>query len=179
MQIERAQFEKLALEQLDMLYRIARRLTGNDAAAQDLVQETYLRALGARENFDLREFGIRPWLLRILHNLHSSRRQRENRQPRALDDRQLEQMGGAAPAPPFLAEGFDGMDQRLVGAFDRLPTEYQSVMMLWALEEMTYAEIAQALEIPIGTVMSRLHRARQRLYAQLHDYAAREGIIRE
>src|SRR4029079_1388719 len=84
------QFEHLALEQLDLLYRIARRLTRDPASAEDLVQETYVRALRARDTFDLQAHGIRPWLLRIMHNLHISRAEREARQPAALEDEQLE-----------------------------------------------------------------------------------------
>jgi RNA polymerase sigma-70 factor (ECF subfamily) len=74
---------------------------------------------------------------------------------------------------------WDGMDQQLKRAFDALPEEYQTVMHLWAIEEMSYKEIADAVGVPLGTVMSRLHRARQRLSEQLKGYAAREGIIRE
>jgi RNA polymerase sigma-70 factor (ECF subfamily) len=73
----------------------------------------------------------------------------------------------------------DGMDQQLVRAIDALATEYQVVLMLWAIEEMSYKEIADAVGIPIGTVMSRLHRERQKLSEQLRSFAVREGIIRE
>jgi len=71
------------------------------------------------------------------------------------------------------------MDQQLKRAFETLPEEYRTVMQLWAIEELSYKEISDALEIPLGTVMSRLHRARQRLSEQLKDFAVREGIIRE
>ena len=71
------------------------------------------------------------------------------------------------------------MDEQLVRALDQLPEEYQVVLLLWAVEDLTYKEIAQAADIPMGTVMSRLHRARQRLSEQLKDYARAEGIIRE
>jgi len=72
----REQFEQLALAQLDTLYRVARRLCRTGGEAEDLVQETYVRALRAAESFQLEEFGIRPWLLRIMRNLHASRAQR-------------------------------------------------------------------------------------------------------
>src|SRR3954451_16391643 len=91
MKLDRTQFEALAMEHLDMLYRMARRLTRDEASAEDLVQETYLRALRSYETFDLKEYGIRPWLLRIMHNLHSSRFKREKRQPMAIEEEQLEQ----------------------------------------------------------------------------------------
>ena len=84
------QFEKLALEQMDTLYRVARRLTRDPERANDLVQETYLRAFRAKESFELKEYGIRPWLLRIMQNLHFSRAGREQRQPVAMEDGSLE-----------------------------------------------------------------------------------------
>ena len=186
----REQFEKLALEQLDTLYRIARRLARDPQRAEDLVQETYLRAVRARETFDLQAHGIRPWLLRIMHNVHVSRAEREGRQPTAVEDEQLESAraggyaghGGAssrAAPPPYDTLSFEGMDQQLVRAIEGLAPEYQVVLLLWAVEELSYKEIAVAVGIPIGTVMSRLHRARQKLSEQLRNYAKREGIIRE
>jgi RNA polymerase sigma-70 factor (ECF subfamily) len=190
----REQFEKLALEQLDTLYRIARRLARDPQRAEDLVQETYLRAVRARETFDLQAHGIRPWLLRIMHNVHVSRAEREGRQPASIEDEQLESAssghgggggggGGSsrsrATQPPYDQFSFEGMDQQLVRAIEGLAPEYQIVLMLWAVEELSYKEIAAAVGIPIGTVMSRLHRARQKLSEQLRNYAIREGIIRE
>jgi RNA polymerase sigma-70 factor, ECF subfamily len=177
MKIERQQFEGLALEHMDMLYRVARRMTRDAHKAEDLIQETYLRAFRSADDFDLQEFGIRPWLIRIMHNLHVSKGQREKRQPVGVEDEHLE---AAAVAPDALpASGWDHMDQQLKRAFEALPSEYQTAMQLWAIEELSYKEIADALDVPLGTVMSRLHRARARLSEQLKDYAQREGIIRE
>jgi RNA polymerase sigma-70 factor (ECF subfamily) len=177
MKLERKQFESLALEHLDMLYRVARRMTRDAHNAEDLVQETYLRAFRSAGDFELQAFGIRPWLIRILHNLYVSRGQREQRQPGSMGDEQLE---AAAVAPEALpAWSWEGTDQQIKRAFETLPEEYQTAMHLWAIEELSYKEIADALEIPLGTVMSRLHRARQRLSELLRDFAVREGIIRE
>jgi len=168
------------LEQLDLLYRVARRLSRDPGSAEDLVQETYVRALRARDTFELQSHGIRPWLLRIMHNLHVSRAEREGRQPTAVDGEQLDASAGShPPAPPWDRGSLEGMDQQLVRAIDSLASEYQVVLMLWAVEELSYKEIAHACDIPIGTVMSRLHRARQKLSEQLRAFAVREGIIRE
>jgi RNA polymerase sigma-70 factor (ECF subfamily) len=71
------------------------------------------------------------------------------------------------------------MDQQLVQAIESLPSEYQTVLLLWAVEDFSYKEIAQAVDVPIGTVMSRLHRARARLSERLQDFARKERIIRE
>lgn len=182
MKLSPQQFEQLALEQLDTLYRVARRLTRNGTEAEDLVQETCLKALAARDSFDLQDFGIRPWLLRILQNLHLSKARREGRQPVALEDEHLDAAGAMQTATnglPIDLNSFEGMDERLVQAVRALPSEYQSVLLMWAVEDMSYKEISYALDIPIGTVMSRLHRARQRLSEQLRSYATSDGIIRE
>jgi len=167
------------LEQLDTLYRIARRLVRDTSTAEDLVQETYARALRAWTTFSLESYGIRPWLVRILHNAHLSRSQRETRQPASVDDAQLEASAKTNTPLPFEPTSFEGMDQQLKRAVEKLSPEYQVVLLLWSVDELSYKEIAEAVDIPIGTVMSRLYRARQQLSEELHDYAVNEGIIRE
>ena len=180
MSLSRQQFEKLALEQLDTLYRMARRLTHDPSRSDDLVQETFARALRSRDNFQLQEFGIKPWLLRIMYNLHLNRSDREKRQPASATDESLEQSSlSDTDILPIDPASFQAMDQQLVHALDDLPEDYRTVMLLWAVEELSYKEIADALEVPIGTVMSRLFRARQRLAAQLKDYATEQRLIRE
>src|SRR5947208_13707001 len=96
MKLAPEQFEALAMEHLDMLYRVARRMTRDVHRAEDLVQETFVRAFRSADDFDLQAYGIRPWLLRILHNLHVTKGQRERRQPAAIDDEQLETSALAA-----------------------------------------------------------------------------------
>jgi RNA polymerase sigma-70 factor, ECF subfamily len=180
MKLAAHEFEQLALEQIDLVYRVARRLARDPVQAEDLAQETYLRALRARDGFDLQQYGIRPWLLRILHNLYITQGQRNSRQPMRLDDEQWESAEPAtADELPLNPNSFEGMDERLVQAIDDLPEEYRSVLLLWAVEDLSYKEIADALDIPIGTVMSRLHRTRQRLAEQLRGYAVQQRIIRE
>ena len=175
MKLPRPQFEQLALEQIDLLYRVARRLTRNADAAGDLVQETFLRALKGYRTFDLQSHGIRPWLVRIMHNLHFSRLARDKRQPFSLEEMPPKDSG----ADLLPLDIRDGMDDRLVGALDELPEEHKAVLLLWAVEEFSYKEIAESLEIPIGTVMSRLYRARQKMSEALRDFAAEGRIIRE
>src|SRR5215213_770665 len=108
MKISRTEFEKLAIEQLDAVDRVARLLTRNSNEADDLVQETYARALRAADSFDLQSFGIRPWLFRILHNLHTTRATRESRQPKAIPAEHLQAFAG--PSEPFSLESLAGMD---------------------------------------------------------------------
>ncbi|MEA2734778.1 MAG: polymerase sigma-70 factor, subfamily, partial [Humisphaera sp.] len=83
MKIDRDEFVRLAMQELDAVDRVARSLSRDSAGADDLVQETYLRAMRAQDQFDLHVYGIRPWLLRILHNTYINREKRERRQPQA------------------------------------------------------------------------------------------------
>ena len=101
MRITRDQFVRLAMEQLDGVDRVARSLSRDGAAANDLVQETYLRAMRAQDQFDLHAFGIRPWLLRILHNTHMNREKRERRQPRAMESDALEASTAPVESAPL------------------------------------------------------------------------------
>jgi RNA polymerase sigma-70 factor (ECF subfamily) len=196
MKLTAEQFEKLALDQLDTLHRVANRLTRDADRASDLVQETYLRAFRSKESFDLQEHGIRPWLLRIMRNLHLSRADRDKRQPVAMEGDALDALNTAPVSPPApagsedtiqgppdtldrIALDWENLDERLKQALENLQEEYQMVLLLWAVEDLSYKEIADVLEVPIGTVMSRLHRARQKLSAQLREYALKEGMIRE
>jgi RNA polymerase sigma-70 factor (ECF subfamily) len=182
MTLAASEFESLALAQSDLLYRLARRLTRSPAQAEDLVQETFLRALKARESFKLESYGIRPWLVRILHNVHFSKSDREKRQPRATDETTLDATAGDSGSPigvPIDLSSFDAMDERVVHALEDLPPEYKEVLILWAVEEFSYKEISESLDIPMGTVMSRLHRARQRLSEQLKDFAKEARITQE
>lgn len=175
-------FERLALEQMDTLYRVARRLTRDAECANDLVQETYLKAFRAKDNFELKEYGIRPWLLRIMQNLHISRSGREQRHPVAMKDASLEAAErGSAPEIPGVPMpiNIEDLDEELLAALEVLPVDYQIVLLMWAVDGLTYKQIAHTLDIPLGTVMSRLHRARQKLGERLRDYAMNEGVIRQ
>jgi RNA polymerase sigma-70 factor, ECF subfamily len=176
MQLSREEFVRLALQELDAIDRVAHSLARDSADAADLVQETFLRAIKAHESFDLQEFGIRPWLLRILHNTHINRVKRERRAPLATDAHVLD--SAAEPeAPPFIPP-FEGSfaDDKLNDALEQLPADLRTILILWAVDELSYKEMSEVLEIPIGTVMSRIHRARQRLYELLPNHAsARNG----
>jgi len=163
------EFVRLALEQIDAVDRVARSLTRSGAEADDLVQETYLQALKAHPGFDLQAYGIRPWLLRILHNLHVNRVKRERRQPTSTPAEQLDYIAGPEESLPMPSrEGFN--DVHLDRALGDLPPELRTILILWAVDELSYKELADVLGIPIGTVMSRLHRARNRLSALLSDH---------
>jgi RNA polymerase sigma-70 factor (ECF subfamily) len=166
-----AEFQELSMQHMDTLYRVALRLTRDATSAEDLVQETYLRALRAWKTFRLHEFGIRPWLLRIMKNVHLTAVEHDRLRPRAMDDRGLDRASDKSDDAISLSSNdprlFDAMGQRLARALTCLPKHYQLVLLLWAVDGLSYLEIASALKVPVGTVMSRLHRARTRLVERL------------
>ncbi len=142
------------LAEIPRLRRYARALTGQAARADDLVQDTLERAL-AKWRFWQRERNLRPWLFAIMHNLHVDQCRMERIEYRPDDE---------LPEVVQRAEQQDGLELRdLDRALDLLPLEQREVLLLVALEELSYADVAIALGIPQGTVMSRLARARTRL----------------
>jgi RNA polymerase sigma-70 factor (ECF subfamily) len=174
-------FEEVVLCHLNLLYRVAFRLTGNSDEAEDLVQETCLRAHRAFGGFELREYGAKPWLLKILHNAFLSRREQARKTPSLMDDAGLDDFAAAVKHKPLvgLPEGrvdWEGFDEELKSAVDALTPEYRMVLVLWALGDLSYKEIADVLGCALGTVMSRLHRARQVLMKSLGEYASQRGI---
>jgi len=168
-------FEEQAVLHLETVYRVAVRLARDEHEAEDLVQETYLKAYKAFNRFEMRDFGIRPWLLRILHNTFLNRTTRQKRAPRATDQQALEQVVGKESSagdfrgPPAL--DYEHLDAEVKAAMERLGPEFRVVLALWATMEFSYQEIADILAVPIGTVMSRLHRARQHMLRELEGYA--------
>ena len=166
---------------LDVVYGMARRLSASEAEAEDLVQETFMRAYRSFGTFELRDYGAKPWLLKILHNAFYTRRSREHRQPSLMDDVDFDRFAGELDAEPLEAV-FDGevdwdqFDEELKVAVESLQPEYRSVLLLWALGDMSYREIAEACDCPMGTVMSRLYRARQQLGQTLAEYAAERNL---
>lgn len=166
--MDRSQFERLALEQLDAVYRVAFHLTRNSEEAEDLVQEVYVRALkpDAVSGFESRGGGMRAWLFKIAHNAFFSRIKRESKGPQAVGEFHGEasaELGPDEPPPAWDQASMDWemVDEQLKRAIDGLVPEHREVLMMWGVDGLKYREIATILEVPIGTVMSRLHRARK------------------
>jgi RNA polymerase sigma-70 factor (ECF subfamily) len=166
--MQRPEFEKLALEHLDALYRMAFHLTRNPERAQDLVQDVYVRALRPKsvEGFESKGGGMRAWLFAIAHNVFYSQIKREKRAPQAVGEFFAETSDEPLPdePPPVWNQAsldWDHVDQRLKNALDDLKPEYREVLMMWGVDGLKYREIATILDVPIGTVMSRLYRARK------------------
>jgi len=180
--LERETFEQLALEHLDAVYRMAMQLARHPDEASDLVQETYLRALRVAEKYEEKGGGIRPWLFKILHNVFYTRVGRAKRQPVAVEElptARSAEPGPDEPPPAWDLESlqWEHVDERLKTSIEQLRPEYRSVLLLWGVEGMKYREISEIQDIPIGTVMSRLHRARSILAEQLSELAEETGLI--
>jgi len=171
-----AAFEAEALASLDSLYRTARRLTRNPADAEDLVQETYLKAFRAADRFTPGT-NLRAWLFTILHNAARNRARDRARDTVDVDsdivERSADTRGMAAVAGPAAFETpetlllRDALAPELQEAIDELPPAFRQAVWLRDVEEFSYAEIAAMLDVPIGTVMSRISRGRRLLFDRL------------
>jgi RNA polymerase sigma-70 factor (ECF subfamily) len=155
-------FEDEVLPHIDRLFRLAMWLERDRTEAEDLVQETLKHAL---ESFHRYTPGTkcRAWLISILQHLRSNRRRAKSRSPLVSDPD--DRLAGTVPFVPPIPDRLT--DQDLLAALERIPVHYQEVILLSDVEELTYKEIAANLSIPIGTVMSRLHRGRTALRQEL------------
>lgn len=171
----RESFEREALPHLAGLYYFALKLSADEGIAQDLVQETCLRAYGAWERFALGT-NCRAWLMRILYREFLKQRQRERRWITYQEDYLGEQP--ATWEAEVGAEVFGKvLDKEVQAALDELPERFRAVVILSDLDELRYAEIAQVLGIPEGTVKSRLARGREHLRNRLIGYARARGLL--
>ncbi len=178
--MDREQFESLSLEHIDAVYRLALQLVRHPDEAADLVQETYLKALRVADRFEEQGGGIRPWLFKILHNVFYTKLAKNKRAPVSVEELHgaaTDEPGPDEPSPAWNMGRLDWehVDERLKGAIEKLRPQYRTVLLLWAVEGLKYREIARIQDIPIGTVMSRLHRARSILADQLTDLAEEIG----
>lgn len=169
-----ATFDAEALSHVDSLYRTALRLTGSPADSEDLVQDTYLKAFRAADSFQPGT-NLRAWLFTILHNSARNRFRDRAREGLVVDSEAAERAsdlsaiagaeGGASPEALLLRET---LGPELQAAIDALPEVFRQAVWLRDVEEFSYADIAKMLEIPVGTVMSRISRARRMLFERLH-----------
>jgi len=180
-------FVEEALPWLDAVYRFALRLVeGDEDAAEDLVQETFLRAHRFWDRFE-RGTNAKSWLFTICRNthLHHAELVRNVRERPAADlDPRVEALASASAfgvGPPDPERTFfEGLiDDEVIAAIDNLPEEFKEVFVLSDLGDLTYAEIAEVVDIPVGTVKSRLFRARKMLQERLRDFAVRSGYLEE
>jgi len=175
---DRVRFEEDALELADQLYRVARRLASSREEAEDLVQETYSRAFRNWQSFTPGT-NLRAWLFRILTNLNIDRGRREQRAPdmQPLEEgdyflyNRLEEAGGDEDERVVERLSQDSVVQALAA----VPHDFRDVIVLVDIGEFSYRDAAQILDIPVGTVMSRLHRGRRILKHELAETTVQEA----
>lgn len=161
-------FEAEAVGYAGQLFRVALRVCRDREKAEDLVQETYLQAWRSFHRFELGT-NLRAWLFKILFNVHYSRLRRERLNLVPVEETIAETIAYDPPAPQHLTE------EEVLAALERIPRDFQIPVVLSDVEELSYREIAEAMQIPIGTVMSRLHRGRKLLRMHLANYAREAG----
>ncbi len=183
---ERADFAEQAMQYAPQLYSAAMRLTRNSADAEDLVQDTYLRAWRSFSTFQ-EGTNLRAWLYRILTNSFINKYRAKQRRPDEtgmdnIEDLYLYKRIGALDSALGSRSAEDTMfemftDDEVKTALETLPENFRLPVLLADVEGFAYKEIAEILEIPVGTVMSRLHRGRKQMHKLLYDFASERGLI--
>jgi len=165
---EDSAFADQALSYIDALYGTALRLTRRPQDAEDLVQETYLKAFRASAQFE-RGTNLKAWLFTILHNTFRNMRRHDGRNPVDVNSEAVEQAAdeAAEDRTPEQLLTRATLDSDLQSALDELPEAFRQAVWLRDVEEFSYADIARIVDVPIGTVMSRISRGRRMLYARL------------
>lgn len=175
-------FEREALPHTDLLYNYALRMTNNSADADDLLQETFLKAYRFWDKYEPGT-NIRAWLFRIMKNSYINRYRKETKEPTTVDYDEVENFYTAvkdrASEPNDLQESLYGnlLDDDVASAVADLPEDFRTVVILCDIEGLSYEEIADFVDIPLGTVRSRLHRGRKLLRERLLSYARKRGYI--
>ena len=176
------EFNREAIPHMGALLNFAIRMTGNEDDANDLVQETYLRAFRFFDKFE-RGTNCKAWLFRILKNTFINSYRKQKKEPHKVDYEDVENFyESAKPSNTDDAhlerEIFDNLlDDEVSEAIQTLPEDFRTVVILSDIEGFTYNEIADFVDCPVGTVRSRLHRARKMLYSKLYKYADDKGYI--
>ncbi|MEW5798477.1 MAG: sigma-70 family RNA polymerase sigma factor [Bacteroidota bacterium] len=178
------EFEQQALPHMDVLYNYALRLTANADDANDLLQETFLKAYRFWDKFE-QGTNLRAWLFRIMKNTYINLYRKEVKEPDKVDYAEIESyynnIRDESTDDTDLQQKIFGqlLDDDISKALESLPEEFRTVVILCDIEGLAYEEIAEFLQIPVGTVRSRLHRGRKLLYTRLYDYAKERGFIRK
>ncbi len=180
----REQFAAEALTHLDSLYGAALRLTRSQADADDLVQDAFLKAYRFFDRFEPGT-NMRAWLLRVLTNTFINKYRRTHRERSLIDGDDAAPVGDGVMSRAAMRALYDPdgdalrpiIAKEIEAALDALSEEHRLMILLADVEELSYKEIAEIVGCPIGTVMSRLHRARRQLQARLMDHAAEWGIV--
>lgn len=179
-----AEFEKEAVPHLDAVYNFALRMTGDEDDADDLVQETYLKAFRFFDKFE-KGTNCKAWLFRILKNSFINDYRKTTKEPNKVDYDDVQNFYENIKADEVETQHYEEdafanlLDDEISKAISELPEDFRTVVILSDIEGFTYEEIADFVDIPVGTVRSRLHRARKMLYVQLFDYAKNKGFVKK
>ncbi|HEX9824537.1 MAG TPA: sigma-70 family RNA polymerase sigma factor [Actinomycetota bacterium] len=181
----RARFEREAIPLLRDMYAAAMRMTRNPSDAEDLLQETFLRAFRGFAGFR-QGTNLRAWLYRILTNTYINSYRKRQREPQTISDEEVEdwylysKLGGEVAEPSAETAVLESLpDEDVQEALASLPEQFRMAVLLADVEGFSYREIADILEVPMGTVMSRLHRGRRALEKRLWDVVRERGIVRD
>jgi RNA polymerase sigma-70 factor (ECF subfamily) len=180
----RIEFEQEAVPHKDVLLNFALRTTGNRDDALDLLQETYMKAFRFWDKYE-KGTNIRAWLFRIMKNSYINRYRKETREPSMVDYDDVENFydsirDEATDSNDLQKKMYSNMlSDEVTQALQSLPEDFRTVVILCDIEGLTYDEIAEFLNCPIGTVRSRLHRGRKMLEEKLYDYAKERGMLSE
>jgi len=176
-------FEEEALPHMDALYNFALKMTGDSDTADDLIQDTYMKAFKFFDKFE-KGTNCKAWLFRILKNSYINDYRKLSKQPDKVDYDDIENFYENIKATEIktshlVDDDFSRlMDDDISEAITTLPEDFRTVIILSDIEGFTYEEIAEFVDCPIGTVRSRLHRARKMLYTKLYKYAEDKGYVK-
>ncbi|MGE5682532.1 MAG: sigma-70 family RNA polymerase sigma factor [Bacillota bacterium] len=176
-------FEREALPHMSALYNFALRMTGNPDDADDLVQETFLKAFRFFDKFE-KGTNCKAWLFRILKNSYINDYRKQSKEPNKVDYDDIENFyenikSSDVKSNHLVEDVFNNLlDDDISAAISSLPEDFRTVIILSDIEGFTYEEIADFVDCPIGTVRSRLHRARKMLYVRLNKYAQQKGYVK-
>ncbi|MDI6778619.1 MAG: sigma-70 family RNA polymerase sigma factor [Bacteroidota bacterium] len=181
--VKETEFLDEAIPYMDSLYSFARRLTGNPDDADDLLQDTYLKAYRFWDKYE-KGTNIRAWLFRIMKNSFINRYRKETKEPETIDFDEIQDFYTKAKDTvddndDLGKKIFSGLlDDDVTRALDSLSPDFKTVVILCDIEGYTYEEIAEFIDTPIGTVRSRLHRGRKLLQSKLFKYAKEKGYLK-
>ncbi|MEO8232954.1 MAG: sigma-70 family RNA polymerase sigma factor [Ignavibacteriota bacterium] len=178
------EFERQAVPHMDALYNYAVKMTGDSDDASDLIQETYLKAFRFWEKFE-QGTNCKAWLFRIMKNTFINTYRKNAKEPDKVDYEEIENFyenikPSSTDSAHLEKDIYDSLlDDELSSAISSLPEDFRTVIILCDIEGYSYDEIADFVDVPVGTVRSRLHRARKMLFTKLHKYASDKGYLKK
>lgn len=175
-------FESIIIAQTSALKSFALKMTNDEEDAEDLVQDTLLKAFRFFDKFE-KGTNAKAWLFQIMKNTFINNYRKNSREPNKVDYEDVQNFYENIKADQVKSQHFEGdafsniLDDELTNALSKLPDDFRTIVVLSDIEGYTYEEIANFINCPIGTVRSRLHRARKMLYSLLYEYAFEKGLI--